>query len=228
MKNFEIDLSIIGHAVKDQIFDGICEPNEKWGGIYNVSRCLSLMNKKFDTKISHDIQPSSYGEALIKIDRNSSSKEIIEVNLNKTTRIPSIKKSNWYHFCYLNEIKLSKKFFELDGIKSADLCKGKEINNINQFDYIFLSSEEHDARKYSYKNKNIKFISHDPEKIEIFQGGEKIDGLNLSKPIENINCLGVGDFFAGSFIYKKLCQNVNDSEAIIFASEECRKFLLSR
>lgn len=227
MKNSNLDLLIIGHAIQDTIFDENSEPYISWGGIYNIARSFKHISENLHQScLSYDIEPSVYGEALIKIDRASSSKEIVHVNLNKFHRKPKLKKAKWYHFSYLNETELPKDFDKLCGIKSADLCEGKKIKHIDIFDYIFLSEEEHDAEEMSKKILKTVFVSHSPNRICIWINGEKQYEFNLLDKLENINCLGVGDHFAASFIYSKLVYNNSDKDCIMYAAKNCHEYLL--
>jgi len=227
MKNSNLDLLIIGHAIQDTVFDENLEPNVSWGGIYNIARSFKNISKNFHKQqLNYEIEPSVYGEALIKINRTTSSKEIIHVNLNKFYRKPVLKNAKWYHFSYLNEAEIPKGFNKLQGVKSADLCRGKKIKNTHIFDYIFLSEEEHDAKKMSTKINKTIFISHSPSKICMWKNGKKKYEFNISDKLNNINCLGAGDHFAASFIYSKLEYNNDDKDCIIYAAKSCFEYLL--
>ena len=223
MKNFSYDLLILGHAIEDKIFVENFEPITKWGGVYNVARSFTSLNKENLFKLK--IEPYIYGEALIRIDKKNSLKEVITVNLNKVNKKPNLEDARWFHFCYANEAEIPN-LTNYNAIKSADLCAGKELKSIDIFDYIFLSDEEHDARKMSKEIKNTKFISHSPEKICIWKNSKKQHEIVIKNLIKNVNCLGVGDNFAASFIFKKL-NNCTDESAINFAKKECEKFLLT-
>lgn len=222
MISSEPDLLIVGHAVEDWIFVDDKEPRQQFGGIYNVARSFKSVARDFAPKVQ--IEPCAYGHAYIKIDRKNGTKSV-HASLNDKLREPTLVKAKWSHYCYLNELT-NLLILNKTGILSADLCAGKTASRCNYFDYIFLSSDEHDASLESRITKSPVFISHSPQQVEIWQNGEK---LWQSEPIEEIKpafILGVGDHFASSFIAAKLFNDKKDGDAAIFAIEKCREYLL--
>lgn len=229
MNNSEqLDLLLIGHAVEDWIFDGTNEPYQKWGGIYNCGRSFNKVTTGYwgypPPKIN--IEPCAYGHAFVKINRQNATKDV-EASLNDRSRKPTIVNSKWTHYCYLNQLENFDIIAQKVGIISADLCKGWANRfHYKYFDYIFLSSDEHDPESQSKGVEDVIFISHSPEKVEIWESGKK---LWQSEPIEQIKegmILGIGDHFASSFIVDKLYNHTEDKDAVNFAIARCRDYLL--
>lgn len=224
----EIDLLLIGHAVEDWIFEDDKEPRQQFGGIYNVARSFKKVTTGYwgypPPKIA--IEPSAYGHAFVKIDRQNATKDVC-ASLNDKSRKPTLHSSEWTHYCYLNQLENFDILAQKVGIVSADLCKGWANRfHYKYFDYIFLSSDEHDPESQSKGVEDVIFIAHSPERVEIWENGQK---LWQSKPIEQIKdtcVLGVGDHFAASFIVDKLYNGAKDEDAANFAIARCRDYLL--
>jgi len=223
----DLDILLVGHAVEDWIFEDDKEPRLSWGGVYNCARSFNKVATGYwgypPPKIG--IEPCSYGHAFIKIDRKNATKDV-SASLNDRHRQYKQFSSKWTHFSYFNEMH----FFNIlkgEGILSADLCEGRNPEDLNIFDYVFCSIDEFNPTFLSTKNQEPIIIAHSPEVVEIWKGGKK---LWQSQPIERIEegvILGIGDHFASSFIVDKLYNDVEDEDAVNFAIVRCRDYLLS-
>ncbi len=226
----ESDLLLVGHAVEDWIFEDGKEPVQKWGGIFNVARSFKAIDglREGRKELIIKIEPSAYGHAFIKIDRTHASKDVT-ASLNNRLREPRISPSKWTHYCYLNELKNFRSPKKGHGLLSADLCEGMELYETSgeEFDYIFLSRDEHNPEELSRYNNRTIFISHSPQKVEMWNHGKIRWKYDSIEQLENVSVLGVGDHFASSFIYAKLFFKKYDEAAIRFAIQSCREYLLS-
>ena len=215
------DVLLVGNEVEDWIIDGENEPKLSWGGIYNVKRSLERCGI-FDIKI----EPTDFGKAYIKLDRENSSKWV-HADLSLVKREPKIYDAKWTHIAYGNSISWYPYFPQKQGVISVDLCNEKDFYSSNHgIDYIFCSAEEFYGPSI-YCEKETKVIEHSPKSITIWQNKKNIYQTELPLPIKGINVLGAGDHFAASFISHKLkCHD--DKESIKFAAINTREWLISR
>lgn len=229
MQEPEIDLLLIGHAVEDWIFDGTNEPYQKWGGIYNTNRSWKNIASNHGVYASKvHLEPSSYGHAFIKINRQNGTKDV-SASLNDKERDYCPRPSRWTHYSYVNEMDNLYIDSINGGILSADACAGKILTRSAYFKYIFLSSDEHDPYQESscsFSDSTI-FVAHCPSKVELWNNGKLLWESKPIEKLENINCLGVGDNFAAAFIFAKLYLHNHDEAAATFAIQNCREYLLS-
>lgn len=218
MKSF--DVLLIGNAVEDWIFDGTKEPIHRWGGIYNVKRALNECGI-FDIAI----EPSDFGKAYIKIDRENSSKWV-NSELQLVSKNPEIKKAKWTHIAYGDDISWHPFFPNKETITSIDLCKKDGFFSCgSDIDYIFCSAEEYYGPNI-YCEKHTKIIEHSPKRIDVWQNKKNLFSIDTT-PLAGLAVLGAGDYFAAAFISEKL-KGKDDFEAVKKADTLAREWLLSQ
>ena len=192
------DITLYGHLTNDHIFDGEVE-SMSLGGIANCWRALTHL----DDKLSIGISPSALGEANIYVERKQLKRNSI-AELNKETFDIVIRPSKISHVLYLNELHDTSFIERLNGVTSADLCKGAEVNYelLKHFDYVFVADDEgHDIEKIRWYSNMV--IVHSPEG-SVISVGELIQPPHLVHKmhrVENANVLGAGDMFASCFLY---------------------------
>ena len=193
------DITIYGHLFNDTIYDGQLE-TMALGGIAN---CWKALND-IDANLSIGLSPTALCEANIYIERTHSKRNSIP-SFNLEVFEPRIKESKISHILYLNELPTVDFIASLDGIISADTCKGSEIKNPNvlQFiDYLFVADD--DGQDIDFLRKNVKghVILHSPTYSRVLR---KATDTKFDVPdkwiLKNVNVLGAGDFFASSFLY---------------------------
>jgi sugar/nucleoside kinase (ribokinase family) len=193
------DITLYGHLFNDTIYDGQLE-TMALGGIANCWKALNSI----DSNLSVGLSPTALSEANIYIERKHSKRSSIP-SFNLEVFEPKIKPSKISHILYLNELPNLDFIASLDGIISADTCKGAQIKNSNllQFiDYLFISDE--DGQDMDFLRENIKghVILHSSKGSKILR---KTDVFEFAVPekwiLNDVNVLGAGDFFAASFLY---------------------------
>lgn len=221
----QLDLLLVGHAVEDWVFIDDKEPRQIWGGIFNVARSFKSIARGFAPKVK--IEPSAYGHAFIKIDRQNATKDVC-ASLNDRLREPTLVPSKWTHYCYLNALGLKTDWLK-GGVLSADLCEGRDCPRswYESFDYIFLSEEEWSPYSISRDNDKTIFISHSPEIVKLWNNSRILWESPPIAKVEKCNVLGVGDHFSAAFIFAKLYLHNHDEAAATFAIQNCREYLLS-
>jgi len=202
------DISLYGHITVDRIFNGFDE-RKTIGAIGNVWGAMVLTNNS----ISIDIKPTAIGQAIILVDKDNTSRlGRGELNIKvKNNVTPS--RSGWHHIMYLNQIKDASFVKEIkEGVISADITSGKMLNReyFKYIDYLFISGEDiFDDVENIAKEVRGWVILHYPNGSYSSNGKESFKLEN--DPIENIDVLGAGDFFAASFISEKTKgKNVKD------------------
>ena len=197
------DITLYGHLTNDHIFDGEDE-TMSLGGIANCWRTLVTL----DDKLNIGLSPTALGNADVYIDRASSSRNST-AELNKDTFDVVIHQSKISHVMYLNELPDTNFIGQLQGILSADLCKGKEVDYslLSHFDYVFVADDEgHDIEKIR-RHANM-VISHSPDG-SVISVGEILQPPYIVHPyvvhklhkVDGANVLGAGDMFASCFLY---------------------------
>ena len=135
-----MDISLYGHLTFDRIFEDFKEYNSI-GSIGNVWNFLLKINPKLKV----NIQPTAIGEALVLVNKNKTERTSVG-QLNIKTKKPIIVDSKWNHVMYINELPDLSFIYDIKkGIISADLCKGKPIENktvLQYIDYLFISDED--------------------------------------------------------------------------------------
>lgn len=218
-KNSKIlDLLIIGHSVKDTIYDG-GKITEKFGGIHNVKRSFDFISQD---KLTSQAEPSAVGEATIFIDRENSSKEVY-ADLNKIVRTPKLQKARWYHVSYLNMYRECH-YAHDNFITSMDWCGKKEGYVPPNLKYFFISEDDFNVKGLARKHPTIKFVSHSPENASLWTNGDRAVSHAIEKK-KGLNILASGDHFAAAFIFYKL-SGKTDEEAVEFAIQSVQAWLL--
>ena len=129
---------------------------------------------------------------------------------------PFISKSKWSHILYLN--KLSDISFISDikhGIVSADMCRGKSLENLDilkYIDFLFISDEDvfMDLKELSGLVKQGVMLHHKGGSIFYNKNGTQFS--TEVDVLDNINVLGCGDMLASCFINQYLnCDNIEKS-----------------
>jgi sugar/nucleoside kinase (ribokinase family) len=112
---------------------------------------------------------------------------------------------------YINELDDVSFIKDIKGIVSADICKGKELENKNilrDIDYLFISDEDifTNIKELGKLTKGWVILHH--KAGSICTDGDKLFETKVSV-IENVNVLGAGDMFAASFINEQLTTSVD-------------------
>tara|TARA_B110000483_G_C18145193_1_gene523123 strand:- start:2 stop:727 length:726 start_codon:yes stop_codon:yes gene_type:complete len=218
-----MDLIISGNITKDtlyHIYDNFFK-EIKIGGIMNAWSHFQYINKRGYTI---DLQPLSYGESIILIDKKYCER-YNRSELNIIHNIPNkIVKTKWYHLMYINQLtEYNEQFLKNINSKilSCDICGGVDnlffdIALLKFFDFVFLSEDDiygeitlddikEKVKGYLiiHSSKNCKILNNKMENpIEL--------KVNINKILSNINVLGAGDYFAASFIYYMMNNCVTD------------------
>ena len=199
------DITLYGHLTVDTIFDGNSQ-KRTLGAMANMWRTFSHIK---DDALKVALSPTAYGEALIYIDRDNSSRTS-NANLNKRTQYAKLRESKISHVLYINELPKLDFLSKLSGIVSADTCAGKDVDLslLKYIDYLFISDD--DAGQIDQIICHTKGITilHSPTGSIIFEGQNKIFEYQVPKQymVNNVNVLGAGDMFASYFLYATLRQ----------------------
>jgi hypothetical protein len=193
------DITLYGHLFNDTIYDGQLE-TMALGGIANCWKALNSI----DSNLSVGLSPTALCESNIYIERKHNKRNSIS-SFNTEVFDIKIKESKISHIMYINELPNVDFIHNLDGIISADTCKGTEIKNPNVLefiDYLFVADE--DGQDIDFLRKNIKghVILHSPNGSRVLR---KATDNKFDVPekwiLKDVNVLGAGDFFAASFLY---------------------------
>ena len=219
------ELSVYGHLTIDRIFEGFDE-HRTLGAIGNFWEACLLTNPS----IFINLQPTSIGEAIISVDKESCTRQGRGVLNLKTRTVKNVLPSKWNHIMYLNQMKNCDFINQLDGsIISADLTSGPMLNLqfLKNLDYLFISDEDifMSLDELALLVKGW-VILHSPHGSICHNGTESFE--TKTKIIENLNVLGAGDFFAASFISEMLRNNSEMKESVDFAHKNTTKILLRR
>ena len=127
------DITLYGHITVDKIFDGFNE-HQTLGAMANMWRTFKHIAPDLDVGLC----PTSIGEALIYIDRDSSTRYSNAI-LDIKTKPPIIKESKISHALYINKLTDVSWLPKLPGIISADVCAGTkvDVNLLQYLDYFF-------------------------------------------------------------------------------------------
>lgn len=192
-------VTLYGHLTVDRIIIDFKERNTL-GGICNVWYALRQLNGNIEIKI----KPTSVGEAIILVDKESNQR-ISKACLNLKYKSPDIEKSSWSHIAYINQIKELDFISNINGIISADITK-ENPNNVlpylSYIDYLFISeSDLFMPEKELFKLIKNSLIVHNPNGSILYT---KNDIFEYFLPehlfLNNINVLGAGDYLAAGFI----------------------------
>ena len=214
------DLQLIGHITKDVI---ICENkvNVTLGAMANLWQACEKLNPALNLKLC----PLYFGKALIFQDATSGNR-YSKANLNEIKLGFQPLQSSWNHVFYLNHIPDLQFLSKLDGIISADICAGGQIDYdcLKYIDYLFIADEDLEISLQEMINFTKGYI------ICHSSDGSVVVGKNYNKTfeikkIENLNVLGAGDYFATSFIINMLKSN-NLEFSIKSAHKDATSYLL--
>jgi sugar/nucleoside kinase (ribokinase family) len=192
------DITLYGHLTNDHIFDGDTE-SMSLGGIANCWRALT----ELDNNLTIGMSPSALGEANIYVERKQLKRNSI-AELNKDIFDIVIRPSKISHVLYLNELHDTSFIEKLEGVTSADLCKGEEVKYelLKHFDYVFVADdEEHDIEKIRWYSNMVILHSSEGSVISVGEHTKPPYIVHKMHRVENANVLGAGDMFASCFLY---------------------------
>ena len=219
------DVALYGHITLDRIFNDF-KKDQTIGSIGNVWKHLNKLNPL----LSLYIEPTDVGEALIFINQKTSERASI-ANLSLFTKSPTLKKSNWSHILYLNQLEDPSFIRDIQSrIISADICRGepiKDLEVLRDIDFLFLSDEdEFLSPKDILKFVKIGLILHDPSG-STYYGKDGTVLRNKVEIVDNVNVLGCGDMLAAGFINYYLLQN-DIGSSLRRSHEEITKVLMNQ
>jgi len=188
------DVAIYGHLVFDTIFDKGKKVKD-FGGIANVWRSFNYIDPKLEVYVC----PTDIGTAHITLHKEESERDgHSQLNIHKVDL--SIQPAKYNHILYINELDDLEFISRLDGINTADICAGRELDSIVLpfLDYIFVSHEDKHLLP-DLSDYNGVVVYHSPKRSYTNTGLEYVAKEN--EYIKGLNVLGAGDFFASCFIY---------------------------
>ena len=136
-------------------------------------------------------------------------------NLNLKTKEPDIQPSKWNHVLYINELPDISFIEHLDGIVSADICKGEPVNLdiLEYIDYLFISDEDmHVSIDELSKRTKGYVILH--RKTGSFCIHNHVSFATKAEVVDNVNVLGAGDMFA-AYVINSLLVSAKNLDKII-------------
>jgi hypothetical protein len=221
------DFAIYGQLVVDNIFDGDFN-TMNLGGIANTVRAFN----EIDNGLHIGISPMTLGYADIFIERSKNNRSSV-ASLNEHLITPiKLLNSRVHHFMYINELENLQMIPFLEGVLTADTCKGKEMKDqdlIKLLDYIFVSDE--DCQNVDFLVSNIKrgVFFHTKYGCDYISRENKYTyNIPQNMIVKNANVLGAGDMFAAGVLYSLYYMNLTEEDAIqnacIFTSNMIRKY----
>ena len=132
------DITLYGHMTVDRIFDGF-EEKQTLGAMSNMWRTFKHIAPELDVGMC----PTSIGEAIVYIDRDSSTRYSNFVPDIKTNT-PIIQQSKISHAMYINKLLDVSWLKDLTGVISADVCAGPRVDCslLQHIDYFFIADED--------------------------------------------------------------------------------------
>ena len=215
------DITLYGHLTVDTIHDGDNVTME-FGAMANMVRTF----KEIDADIKLGLCPFAIGEADIYIDRTDSSRDST-ANLNSYTLEPIIKPASISHILYINQLQNTNFISKLDGIVTADTCKGPKVDKklLKHIDYLFISYEEMYDLSELVKHIKGAVIVHTSVGSTIYtKNDKKAFFIDPALFVKDANVLGAGDMFASCFLYDLLKTNSIES-AIGYAHKTASKLI---
>ena len=216
------DITLYGHLTVDRIFDGLTE-RQTLGAMANMWRTF----KTISSNLNIGLCPTSIGEALIYVDRDSCTRYSNAI-LDIKTKSPIIKKSKISHALYINQLPDTTFLSKLPGIVSADVCVGKKVdeNLLQYLDYFFISDDDAFANINTMAKLTKGWVILHTNKSSIISNGttEKTYKLDDSLFLPNSNVLGAGDMFASCFLYA-IHTNKKIIEAISYAHKKTSELI---
>ena len=218
------DITLYGHMTVDKIFDGF-EERQTLGAMANMWRTFKQIAPELDVRLC----PTSIGEALIYVDRDSSTRYSNDV-LDIKTKSPIIKESKMSHALYINKLSDVSWLPKLPGIISADVCAGTKVNVdlLQYLDYFFIADEDAFADITTMAKLTKGTVILHTSKSSVISDGkiEKKYTLDDSLYVPKSNVLGAGDMFASSFLYG-LNKNLTMDQIQKFAHETTSSLIKS-
>lgn len=201
---YTYDISLYGHLTKDIILKNF-KTTYTLGAMANVWECLTTLNPS----LTINLEPTSFGSALIWIDKDSSSR-ISKPNMNQiqNKNINTDINSKWNHILYLNQLPELGFIKNLTNTISADISTGGIIpyKYLKYIDFLFIADEDLNIPLEDLcKQTKGWVILHYPGGSTTSNGSETIKCTN--KIIKNLDVLGAGDIFASNFINEMLKSN---------------------
>ena len=216
------DITLYGHLTVDKIFDGF-DAHQTLGAMANMWRTFKQIAPELDVGLC----PTSIGEALIYVDRDSSTRYSNAV-LDIKTKSPIIKESKISHALYINKLSDVSWLPKLPGIISADVCAGTKVNVdlLQYLDYFFIADEDAFADITTMAKLTKGTVILHTSKSSIVSDGkiEKKYTLDDSLYVPKSNVLGAGDMFASSFLYA-IHTNKDVELAMSYAHETTSKLI---
>jgi hypothetical protein len=221
------DFAIYGQLVVDNIFDGDFN-TMNLGGIANTVRAFN----EIDNVLKIGISPMTLGYADIFIERLKNNRSSV-ASLNEHLITPiKLLNSRVHHFMYINELENLQMIPFLEGVLTADTCKGKELkdpNLIKLLDYIFVSDEDCQDLDFLVSNIERGVFFHTKYGCDYISRENKYTyKIPQNLIVKNANVLGAGDMFAAGVLYSLYYMNLTEEDAIqnacIFTSNMIRKY----
>lgn len=218
------DLALYGHLTVDHIFHDF-EESVTLGAMANVWNALVTI----DSNLSIKLNPVAIGTALILVNKEKGFR-VGKGNLNLKTTKPSVSNAKWHHVMYLNQLQDASFINEIkDGIVSADVTAGvMDIEPyLSKIDYLFISDEDlfMDINELGKKVKG-HVILHYPTGSYVTDGENSFECK--TSLIEDIDVLGAGDMFAGSFMLRSLTSLDPLEKIVNYAHKTTAKLLLEK
>ena len=183
------DITLYGHMTVDRIFDGF-EERQTLGAMANMWRTFKQIAPDLDIGMC----PTSIGEAIVYIDRDSSTRYSNFVPDIKTNT-PIIQQSKISHAMYINKLLDVSWLKDLKGIVAADVCAGPRVDPLLlQHAYADLSTMCKDTKGHVILHTSKSSVVSDGR----YENKYQIED-NMFVPKSNV--LGAGDMFASSFLY---------------------------
>jgi len=216
------DITLYGHMTVDRIFDGF-EERQTLGAMANMWRTFKQIAPELDVGLC----PTSIGEAMVYIDRDSSTRYSNFVPDIKTNK-PIIQQSKISHALYINKLLDVSWLKDLPGIVSADVCAGKRVdsNLLQYLDYFFIADEDAFADITTMANLTKGTVILHTSKSSVVSNGntEKTYTLDDSLYVPKSNVLGAGDMFASSFLHA-IYTSKDIESAMSYAHETTSKLI---
>jgi len=215
------DITLYGHLTVDTIHDGDNVTME-FGAMANMTRTF----KDIGADIKLGLCPFAIGEANIYIDRTDSSRDST-ANLNSYTLEPIIKPASISHILYINQLQNTNFISKLDGIVTADTCKGPKVDVqlLKYVDYLFVSYEEmYDLGELVEHTRGAVIVHTSVGSTIYTKNDKKAFFIDPALFVKDANVLGAGDMFASCFLYDLLKTNSIES-AIGYAHKTSSKLI---
>ena len=218
------DIALYGHLTIDRIFDGF-EERQTLGAMANMWRTFKLIAPDLDIGLT----PTSIGEAMVYIDRDSSTRYSNFVPDIKTNK-PIIKESKISHAMYINKLLDISWLKDLKGIISADVCAGPRVDAslLQYVDYFFIADEDAYADLSTMCKDTKGYVILHTNKSSVVSDGTNETKYKIEENmfVEKSNVLGAGDMFASSFLYA-LNNNMSIEQIQKYAHETTSRLITS-